>query len=361
MDERIVQFRVGVMVLATLLITIILVVLFGKSPTIFKKTYTIQIAFADAPGVSRDTPVKKSGVLIGRVASVDLQDEGGVIVTARIDGDKILRHNEVARINTSLLGDSVIHFVNSGKKSLSSSVVEDGSKLQGVAYDDPIQVISNLQERLSGAIGSVTNTSNELGQVVHQVGDILRGNEQKINRIVAQADETSSLLKQTVTNANDIFGSTETKTKIQDTLAQMPELMRETRDTVRQMNSTMTLVDKNLQNLDRFTTTLGDQGEGVVSQLGSSAQKLDALLGELVKFTRALNSSEGTLGQLINDPQLYNNLNRAATNVEELSRQLRPIVNDVRVFTDQIARHPEKLGVRGAIERSEGTKWNARQ
>ncbi len=64
---------------------------------------------------------------------------------------------------------------------------------------------------------------------------------------------------------------------------------------------------------------------------------------------------------LMNDPTLYENLNRTVTNVEELSRQLRPIVNDVRVFTDQLARHPEKIGVRGALERSDGTKWNARQ
>ena len=35
------------------------------------------------------------------------------------------------------------------------------------------------------------------------------------------------------------------------------------------------------------------------------------------------------MGQLVHNPELYNNLNRAAQNIEQLSRQLEPIVNDI--------------------------------
>ena len=54
--------------------------------------------------------------------------------------------------------------------------------------------------------------------------------------------------------------------------------------------------------------------------------------------------------------ELYQNLNRAAINVERISRQLRPIVNDVRIFTDKIARDPGRLGVRGALRKPTGIK-----
>ena len=46
----------------------------------------------------------------------------------------------------------------------------------------------------------------------------------------------------------------------------------------------------------------------------------------------------------------------AATNVEQITNDLKPIVADARVFTDKIARHPEVLGVRGAIKPSSGIK-----
>jgi hypothetical protein len=42
--------------------------------------------------------------------------------------------------------------------------------------------------------------------------------------------------------------------------------------------------------------------------------------------------------------------------VNRLTKELRPIVDDVRVFTDKIARHPEQLGVRGALDRRPGLK-----
>jgi phospholipid/cholesterol/gamma-HCH transport system substrate-binding protein len=73
-------------------------------------------------------------------------------------------------------------------------------------------------------------------------------------------------------------------------------------------------------------------------------------------FTEKLNSADGTIGLLINDPQLYQHLNRAAKNIDEITRELKPIKDDLRVFTDKIARHPESLGVRGALEKKAGIK-----
>jgi phospholipid/cholesterol/gamma-HCH transport system substrate-binding protein len=62
------------------------------------------------------------------------------------------------------------------------------------------------------------------------------------------------------------------------------------------------------------------------------------------------------VGQLVNNPELYNNVNNAVLQVNTLIKELRPIINDARVFTDKIARHPETLGVRGALERNAGIK-----
>ncbi|MGQ9575165.1 MAG: MlaD family protein [Thermoguttaceae bacterium] len=357
MDERVIQFRVGVMVLATVIITVILVLLFGEGPLLLRKWKTIYIEFPDATNVTKDTPVKKSGILIGRVQKVELRPEGGALVTAAIEADKVIRKNEVCKITTTFLGDASLHFVDSGRRDLPREPIEDGETLQGVTYDDPIQVIANLQDRLAGAIGSVARTSDELGQVARQIGDLLKTNEQKINRIVTQADETSGLLQQTVRSVNEVFADPATRGRIREALEDMPRLIEEGRQAVTQVNTMMSTFDKNLQNLERFTGALGDQGAEVIGQLGRSADKLDDLLGELVALTRAINQGEGSLGRLIHDPELYDNLNRTVRNAEELSRRLRPIVEDVRVFSDRISRHPEQLGLRGAFQRSIGTKW----
>jgi phospholipid/cholesterol/gamma-HCH transport system substrate-binding protein len=58
------------------------------------------------------------------------------------------------------------------------------------------------------------------------------------------------------------------------------------------------------------------------------------------RFSRALNSREGSLGQMINNPELYNNLSQAAENINKLTRELQPVICNAKVFTDKIARHP---------------------
>ena len=49
MDERVMQFRVGVMVLATLIVTAILLVMFGKLPTLIGRTTPSRSASTTPP------------------------------------------------------------------------------------------------------------------------------------------------------------------------------------------------------------------------------------------------------------------------------------------------------------------------
>jgi len=248
--------------------------------------------------------------------------------------------------------------VEAGRKRAPRERVAQDSELEGIGYADPIQVITNLQDRLSGAIGSVTTTSNELGQVVHQVGELIQANQAKVNRIVSQADDASRDIKEAVRGLNEVFADPETKAKLKDASQQLPELIRNSKEAVAEAHKIMIGFDKNLQNVEKFTSALGDQGQILMVRLAQSTEKLDKLAEELLVLTQTVNRGEGTLGQLVQNRELYDNLNRTVSNVEALSRELKPIMADVRIFTDGIARHPEKLGVRGALERSPGTKWD---
>src|SRR5437879_117354 len=110
MDEHIKSFRVGVVVLATMLLAGILAVRFGDLPSIVQETYTIQVKFKDAPGVAEATPVRKRGIRIGRLTHVDFDKDEQVVITAAIDANRRLQHNEVPYVRTTLLGDSMLQF-----------------------------------------------------------------------------------------------------------------------------------------------------------------------------------------------------------------------------------------------------------
>jgi phospholipid/cholesterol/gamma-HCH transport system substrate-binding protein len=61
------------------------------------------------------------------------------------------------------------------------------------------------------------------------------------------------------------------------------------------------------------------------------------------------------LGQLIHNPELYQNLNRTIRNVEYLTRKLEPIIDDARVFSDKVSRNPGII-VRDAVRPGPGLK-----
>jgi len=357
MNERKLLFRVGVVMLGCLIILLTLVVMFNE-PTGWKHgRYTVMVKFPEAPGVTENTPVRKSGILIGRVKDVSLDDnDGKALVALSIDGNRKLKHNEVFRVVTSLLGDSVVDVVPSIDPHASEKPILDGESLDGKVAADPVQVVGNLQDSLSTAIGSVSDTSAKLGDVVEQVGRMLERNESKIDSVVGKLDRSLETIEQTVANANDVIDDPETRQQLKDTIAQLPVVLKETRETVKQMGHTVSLVEKNLEDINQFTHPLGEKGEVFVDRLDRGSEKLENLTDEMLVFARALNNKEGSLGQLVHNPQLYQSLNRAARNIEEVSGQLRPIIKDARVFTDKIARHPERLGVRGALQPSSGIK-----
>jgi len=356
MDERLMQFRIGVMVLASLLIAAILIVTFGEWRWPFPAEYTVYIRFPEAPGVAERSPLRKSGIVIGYVTNVELTPEGQVMVTARVERKYTLRHNEVCRLNRAILGDSILEFSLSPDPKASTEIVKDGDVMTGVVPPDPIVVLTNLQERLVTAISSVNETAQALGDTVRSANRILTDNENQVKELLSNANQTVNAARETVTNANEIVGDPELKARLKDALARVPQVVDEIRATLDETNRTIRTARENLENLRGVTEPLAESGPNIVKRLDSSLTNLERVSAQLAEFSEALNRDDTTLGKLVRDPTLYQKLDRTMTNVQQLTQDLRPVISDLRVFSDKIARHPEMLGVRGAIERQAGTK-----
>ncbi len=367
MDERIVQFRIGVMVLGSVIITGTLVLLFGPE-TNFSELfqlggkYTLKVKFAEAPGVRENTPVLKSGIVIGRVTKVELIEQGRLaLVTARIEDEMKIYDNETCRINRSLLGDSELEFIKDESQGPGKAIELNGEPLEGVVVADPLRLVGNLEGNLSKAVDSVAETSAKLGSFIEKIDHVMGTEEEmddarkRLRNMTDMTLETMKAIEQLAQNANDVLGDEVVRTQLKESVRQVPELMMEVRHTVDHMNQTMQLADNNLRNLEGFTAALDEHGASVLEQLDRSADKLELVLDEMATFSASLNNPEGTIGQLVNNPELYDSLNRTVRNVEDLTRRLRPIVDDARRISDQIARHPGII-VRDAIKPGAGTK-----
>lgn len=348
MDERVLQARVGIVVVSALLLTAILIVLFGDAPVFFKPGRTIYVKFPSAPGIMEGTPVRKSGILIGRVQKVDFaQGSSDVIVTLQIDEGRELWDHEICRISSdSLLGDKALEFAPSGG-SIGKKLIQGGNAskpLTGIARSEPLEVLSSLEGDLRDTLQSMTGAGNEVRRLANRINAAFgQTDEDQLRRVWDKAEEALTSVNKAMTQVNDVLKQDELREKLRQSLEQLPLAIQETQETMKVVRQAATRADQNLRNLEGITGPLGERGGDIVDQVESSVTQFEEVMGQLVQFTEKINSQEGSLGQFINNPELYNNVNNTVVRVEQLARDIRPIVNDVRVLSDKLARDPSRI------------------
>src|SRR5262249_4035772 len=205
-------------------------------------------------------------------------------------------------------------------------------------------------------------TARNWGKVGERVDILLQTNQDKLVRTLDNlndtiqrvgtvfSDENQRNLASTLKNVS--AGSKNLKTLMRDT----DDLMKESRVTFRRVNDSISQADQVLSNLQLATRPLAERSESVMRNIDESTVRLNKALTELNELLRSVNQGEGSLRHFIYDPTFYNNLNDAAYMLTRSLPRIDHILHDFEVFADKIARHPESLGVGGAIRPSAGLK-----
>ena len=354
MDDRVIHFRLGlfVVILGTAMMTMFLVYLFGELPSAGRRT--IYVRFADVTGVSVESPVRKNGILVGRVSQMTPVDSG-VVVAISIDPTWKLYENEVCRISSdNLFGDSVLEFVAGNNPEASRREIQDGEYMTGMVSSKPMDalgVIVDLKETVQEALLSIRTAGDEVGAMAENLNLLVAGNQQQVTDVLGRAETAFGRFDTAMVSLNQIADNQDLQIALEEALQAVPQLVGDAGSLLRSAKKVTDEAELNLINLKGLTDPLGKHGGEIVDKLNQSANRLDTVLIEFQTFGKQLNSGNGTIGQLVHNPELYQNLNRAAQNIEELSRQLRPIVSDARVAMDKVARNPRMLGAQGALQR----------
>ncbi len=365
MDERTLQWRVGIVVICAALILAIMIFLFGEG---WQSQYTLFIKTRTAPNVMRNTPVRKNGILIGRVSAVENQDDG-VLLTLRINSDEPIYQNEICTIGTaSFLGDAVLDF-SPGNLPTRGAQVADRTLFDNVIVErNPIELIDvalNLEEQVAETLNSISEAGQGVSELTRSVQEILGGDEgdvkafmDDIRKVAGKAELALDNVNEFMVNINDVVGDPEARDNMRITINRLPQILNDvnatindTRETINGFRTIADSANRNLTNLEEFTALLGNEGPAMMDSLNSSLKKIDMLVTNLGNFTQNIAESEGTLGKLVNDPELYNYLTETMRNVRDLTIRLQPLINDVRFAVDGIARDPGQLGIRGALDR----------
>ncbi len=249
--------------------------------SMFRGRYTVSTVVPDASGIRKGDAVLLHGVHIGRVKGFDI-DAKGVEISLEIEGEyEIPVGSHVALRRNALLGGVVADVVPSD----SPRFVHDGGTLPGESAEQILQNVGKLEKNAAS--------------VLTRAGDILA--PKTVQDIQGSAQELDQLLAEVRGVAVDLKGDLHALTRsLRNSAVDVDKL------------TTKPELERALGRLDSLTARL-DQASYTLSRASSS---LETVLGRMKR-------GEGTLGRLSKDATLYDNLNRAAINLNRLARDFR--------------------------------------
>ncbi len=375
MEDRSLKIQIGLFVVSAIAVLVFLVFLNSEG---FRRQYTLYIKPQTAPGVTKDTPIRKNGILIGRVGSVKSEDDH-VVLMLRINADEAIYSNDVCSIGTdSFLGDSVVEIIPVKAGERGEPLVNGGALTTVNIRRNPLEIVDvvmKLESKASDTMTAMQKASDQVAEagagiknLAEQVQDAIGSNDSDFKQLIENVQQTSRKAQLALDNFNKLFeginevvGTQEFKDQLRDAIRKVPEVFDElrttiadTRETINTFREVSASAKKNLENLEPLSDAVREHGADIVQQVQSSLKNIDNLMAEAKRFSEVLakvNQGEGTLGKLINDPELYNNVNSAAKNIKRMTVQLEPLIGDIRMFADSLARDPSVL-LKGALNKN---------
>ena len=322
--DRRLEVKVGLFVIGTLVLGGIGVLLLGKSKHVFEQRVQLHATFSDVAGLVQGAPVRVSGVNVGTVAQimfVKAEPRPQIRVDLQITHSALglVRADSVARISgQGLLGDKIVE-VTAG--SVSSPPIGAGGEITTAAAPD----LDKMMRQAAAVLDDTRRVADRAAAAVDQFADpktIAEVRESVLHihgllHATEKGDGLAHALFYDKRTANDL-------TRISNNVAQLTDHLDRG---VQHLDAVLAATDGDgkqlLNNVSRAARSVGD----TVSQIERSnlVAHLDAASGDLAAMTGYMKAGQGTLGALVVDPTVYEQLVQVLGGVGR-SRILRALV-----------------------------------
>jgi phospholipid/cholesterol/gamma-HCH transport system substrate-binding protein len=302
--------KVGLFVLITAVVAAYLIITFDTGA--FSKSKKVYYAYFDeAPGLSVGSDVSVKGIKAGKVENITLED-GKVKVKIGLNKDIQLYKNATVSIRTlGLMGDKYL-YIDPGTPSagvLASGGVISNTKVYATtedAFESAAKLMNNINEAIGN--GKLAKLINDIDQLAVQAQTVVSENRENLKKSIENIEAITASLKQTLP---DLISKIET---VADNLEKITgENRQDIRDIVKNLKETAIALKektpKTLEDIDsaakEVKSTLQENRTNIkvsIDKIKSASEKLDEILAKI-------NEGKGTLGKLVNEDSLYNNVN----------------------------------------------------
>lgn len=255
---------------------------FLKGVNVFKPANYYTATYTNVNGLAVSAPVTLNGFKVGLVRSIEYQydNPGHVAVELSLDKELKLPVGSKAVIVCDMLGTATVQLELTANKEF----YPVGSEVES--------------ETASGLMDSVSkDLMPNIAEIFPKVDSLLTS----INKLVSDPAVIASVKRLDAITAN-LEASTNSLNK-----------------SVKSLPVLMTGVNSTVDNVNRLTGNLAEVSEDLKScPLDSTLQNIQQTTENLRMLTQELNNPNSTLGLLMKNPELYNNLNNTVKSLDSL-------------------------------------------
>lgn len=302
---------------------------FLKGENLFEntKTYFIKYEFVDQLTIS--SPVLVNGFQVGSVTDINMDPENfkNVVVEITVDGKLNIPNDAMASLESSgIMGGKIIalyfpracseddcapnkSFLNGKSKSLLESMVDD------IEIDNYFIKIQNSLTSLFDSIamhkvGEVSDT-NGINKTIKDLQTTIRNIAEISSKLNNILDKSSHSINQTVENLASLSKTLEKNNKKIDNIFGNFETVSQE---IKEANIGST-IDKTEKAVDEATRAISEI-KGTIDNVKQAVERINKVVNEV-------ENGEGSLGKLVYDKSLYDNLNSTSQNLDRLLQDIR--------------------------------------
>ena len=353
MTERTRNLAVGLTVLAAFAMLGGMILLFAGAPGFFQTGFVIHIHTDSTHDVHPGDPVYMTGIQIGHFTDVNFSDPDdpskGVLFTARLNPSGRVPGNVKCHIFTGGQfrgalaelrpeGDDALDPVS--QKPLKSLPGKAPVTLEAVIeYQSLIQLPPDVTKALDG-LGKLVNNLNAMIEAPPPAPAGTGPAASQGTTTAATAPVIPGGLPGAVVRLNRtldalyaVMGSSDNQANIHSSLANLSKATAgavEAMDAIKKFASDAEKLsasaDKTLANFSNLSTRASDDLHTLTGKLITDAEDLSKIMMTLNKAAMKIDQGEGTVGKLVNDPALYNNLTEMSKGLDKLVKDLDALV-----------------------------------
>jgi phospholipid/cholesterol/gamma-HCH transport system substrate-binding protein len=292
------ETKIGVMAVVALA-ALILGFNFLKGSSLFQHTKKLYAIFDNVEGLELSNAVQIDGLTIGSISGINESDKdlsSGIVVTITLKKDVHIPKNSVGVINSGLISSATI-VINKGTE---NEFLGDGDTLKTKKQSN---LLTQVQASVNPIIVQLGGTLTSLDSLIEVIGSMFDPRlKSNFSSIVANLASSSVELQKMLNTEKGYLATS----------------LKNVSDFTGNLDKNNDHITHTMENLDKTSASLAS------AKIPEAVESIQSTMTELKGVIGKVNSTDGSLGLLINDRHLYQNL-------ESTTRSLNTLLDDLRV------------------------------